>query len=121
MPLLPSYDERCSFDYTAEFVDDEGAALEPVTAQYSIYDRTNDTVVKDLTDFTIDTETGEATIEVLADDLAIIDDANAYEQRVLTTSLDMGGGKELHREYWFKVKNLVMIGRPEEVEEEPAE
>ena len=82
----------------------------PTAARYHIYDRTNGANIKDWTVFTV-AGTGIGTIEVLADDLDITDDANDFEERVLTVQAEYGTNKEYHDEYEFRLKNLVVVPR----------
>jgi hypothetical protein len=110
MPLLPTYNERTDFDIDVTLVDADGNALVPDTAEYSIYDVTSATTIKDWTAFSVN-PSGVGTISVLAADLDIVDDTNEYEERVLTVRGDYGASKELAEEYRFQVKNLVKIPR----------
>jgi len=110
MPLLPIHNERSDFDLVVTLEDKEGDPLVPTKARYHIYDRTNEQAVKDWTVFTV-AGTGIGTVEVAAADLGIIDDANEYEERVVTIQAEYGASKEYHDEYAFLVKNLVVVPR----------
>jgi hypothetical protein len=113
MPLLPIYNERTDFDLDVVLVDKDGDPLVPTAIEYSIHDVESDTTVKDWTAFVIDHE-GRGTIEVLAADLAIIDDESDYETRILTVSGTYGDAKEFHEAYAFRVKNLKSVPKDAE-------
>jgi hypothetical protein len=108
MPLLPTYNERTDFDIEVTLLDKDGDPLVPTTAFYSIHDVASNNLVKDWTEFTVNAQ-GVGTIAVLAADLAIVEDANADEERILTVQGTYGASKEFAEEYRFKVKNLTVI------------
>jgi hypothetical protein len=110
MPLLPVYNERTDFDLEVTLLDKDGDPLVPTETHYHIHDVESATTIKNWTALTID-GTGQGTIEVLAADQDIIDDANEYETRILTVSAVYGASKEFHEEYRYRLKNLVVVPR----------
>ena len=109
MPLLPAYNERTDFDLEVTLLDRDGDPLVPTEAFFSIYDGTSAALVKDWTSMATFSALGVGIAEVSADDMDIVDDANAFEERVLTVQGTYGTAKEFAEEYRFRAKNLVVI------------
>lgn len=107
---MDTINEQTTYRITITWTDEAGEPLTPTSGTYRIDDVTdpaNPVTVK--TTQTITPSSSSANIDIAYGDNAILNSANAYENRLVTFTWTYGGNKKGTGEYRYRIKNLLKI------------
>lgn len=104
---METINEESSCLLTVNFKDENGAAIIPTTAYYSIYCESNSSEI--LAESEIPDPQSEQIIVITQAQNAIILGANNLEMKLVTLRWTYGTGKQGTKEFRYRVRNLKRI------------
>ena len=104
---LETVKEKNTAIVTISFKDEDGLAVIPTKAYYSLYCETTSTEI--IAETEISSPGSEQSITITPAQNEIIDDKNDFETRIVTARWTYSGNKQGASEYRYKVENLKRI------------
>lgn len=104
---MQTINEKTTYVVNLAFKDEDNVPVTPNSANYTLYNYTSSSTVKDLTTITV---TGSnVDLEILYNYNSIVNPANEYEMMLLTVDFVFDVTKRGTSEYRYLIKNLKKV------------
>lgn len=106
---LPSFNEKTTGFVNLAFTDEDGDAVAPDSATYTLYDEVSGDIINSRDDTAVPGLASSVDLELEPDDNAIIDSNTVRETHVLLVKWVYDTDKEGKDNYRFVVENLTKV------------
>lgn len=109
MAATDVFNEKETGFVTLTFTDEDGSAVTPDSATYTLHDEDTKDIINSREDTAVPGLASSTNLELTPDDNVLVDASKVYEVHILTIKWTYNTDKKGTQEYRFNVKNLTKV------------